>query len=51
MSRYLADIEALHTQKAGESLPSRLREQVKAATTPPQDEPEPHPNDAQAEEE
>ncbi|MBQ8516539.1 MAG: hypothetical protein IJ498_03055 [Akkermansia sp.] len=50
MSRYLADIEALHTQKAGESLPSRLREQVKAATTPPEDEPVPPSADAPTEE-
>lgn len=51
MSRYLADIEALHTQKAGESLPARLREQVKAATTPPEDKPESQPTDAPTEEE
>lgn len=51
MSRYLADIEALHTQKAGEPLPSRLREQVKAATTPPEDDPETQPDNAPTEEE
>lgn len=38
MSRYLEDIEALHLQKAGEPLPSRLMEQIKAATTPPEPE-------------
>lgn len=36
MSRYLEDIEALHLQKAGEPLPSRLQEQIKAATAPPE---------------
>lgn len=38
LSRYLADIEALHLQKEGEKLPGRLAEQIKAATTPPEDE-------------
>lgn len=36
LSQYLEDIEALHLQKAGEPLPSRLLEQIKAATTPPE---------------
>lgn len=45
LSRYLADIEALHLQKEGEKLPGRLAEQIKAATTPPEDEDQPEVTD------
>ncbi len=48
LSQYLEDIEALHLQKAGEPLPSRLLEQIKAATTPPEKEQNPELNEINA---
>lgn len=51
LSRYLADIEALHTQKAGSALPERLRSQVKTASPSPDSEPLSPSSDAPTEEE
>ena len=51
VSRYLEDIEALHLQKVDEPLPSRLSEQIKAATSPPEHESESPSADAATEEE
>ncbi len=48
LSQYLEDIEALHLQKAGEPLPSRLLEQIKAATTPPEKGQNPESNESNA---